>query len=349
MSDEYLVKRGQRHLGPYSLQQMRAMIRSAELGKMYPVSKDGGDSWLAAARFPELWEVRDLAPLPPPNPAAAQATPPPESGPATPTVVVATPTRSPTELAIRESEESLAGGSSPPRRGGWGMGLAGFITTLTGLVLSLVPTLIWVMRYPSAYAFVPLAFPLLGASITGLALSTVAMSRRGGAFALTGMIIGICGSLLGFVTAVGWTVSSDPREAWIDRLTKTQDADLQLARRTFDGSLRRYQESSGGDRQKARVRLTKDFMLLTEAHFRLVKVAASTPRFRQHFDELEGLRVAWTRFQEALANLESVDPTTAILGVGDDIAKLRILLDMQELYRTGQVTLDMAQAKFRDL
>lgn len=349
MSDEYLVKRGQRHLGPYSLQQMRAMIRSAELGKMYAVSKDGGVTWMAAATFTELWEVRDLAPVSPPPFGTQQTSPPPEPSLHNPTVVVAAPTRTVTDLVPRGVDDETPAASPPPRRGGWGMGLAGFITTVAGLVLSLVPMLIWVMRYPSAYGFVPLVFPLLGASITGLALSTVAMSRRAGAFATTGMIVGICGSLLGFVTAVGWMLSNDPREAWIDRLTKTQDADLQLARRTFDATLKRYQDSSGEDRNKARIRLTKDFMLLTEAHKRLVKIAASTPRFREHFDELEGLHVAWTRFKEALAHLDGMEPTAAIIEVGDDITTLRMLLDIQELYRTGQVTLDMAQAKFRDL
>jgi hypothetical protein len=349
MEEAYLVKKGTRRLGPFTLQQMRAMIRSAELGKMYPVSKDDGVTWLSAGTFAELWEVRDLAPLPPPP-----AAPPTPSGPlpyhhSDPQVVVATLPPTATELVVSEPQVATNEAATRLRKRGWGMGLAGFVTTVAALVLSLAPALIWAMRYPGAYAFVPVIFPLLAASITGLALSAVSISRRGGAFATSGMIVGICGAVLGLVTGIGWAVSNDPREAWIDRMTKTQDADLQLARRNFVATLKRYQDSAAADRQSARERLAKDFNLLTEAYHRLIKVAASTPRFRRHFEDLEGLYVSFGQFKEALGTKEDLDPVAAIDQVGGDVVKLKMLLDMLELYRTREVTLEMAQAKFRDL
>ncbi len=325
MEEAYLVKKGTRRLGPFTLQQMRAMIRSAELGKMYPVSKDDGVTWLSAGTFAELWEVRDLAPLPPPP-----AAPPTPSGPlpyhhSDPQVVVATLPPTATELVVSEPQVATNEAATRLRTRGWGMGLAGFVTTVAALV------------------------PLLAASITGLALSAVSISRRGGAFATSGMIVGICGAVLGLVTGIGWAVSNDPREAWIDRMTKTQDADLQLARRNFVATLKRYQDSAAADRQSARERLAKDFNLLTEAYHRLIKVAASTPRFRRHFEDLEGLYVSFGQFKEALGTKEDLDPVAAIDQVGGDVVKLKMLLDMLELYRTREVTLEMAQAKFRDL
>ncbi len=321
------------------------MIRRAELGKMYPVSNDGGRSWQAAANFPELWEVRDLVASTPVPGQLETATETRRSDP--PVIVVAPPPELPESgLVPRHSQDDA---SSTSRRGGRGLGIAGFITAVTALVLLLVPMIIWMMRYASAYAFIPIVFPFLGAAITGLVLSTVAMTRRTGAFATAGLIVGICASVLGLVTAVGWALSSDPREEWIDRMTKTQDADLQLARRNFDGALTRYRDAGKADRDAARKRLTQDFLILTEAHYRLVKVAASTPRFRQPFEDLESLHVAFGRFKEAIGTKEDLDPVAAIDEVAGDRQKLKLLLDMQELYRTRQLTLETAQAKFRDL
>jgi hypothetical protein len=333
--------------GPFTLQAMRAMVRSAELGKRYSVSKDGGRTWLPAETFDELWDVRDLTPRPAePPPAAAAPSPSSPPGRLDPPVTVPWPVRNESTSIVRRDGDDTP---PPPHRGGRGMAVAGFVTTLAALVLSLVPAFIWVMRHGTAYGFMPVVFPLLVASVVGLVLSAVGMARRAGAFAMSGMILGICGAVVGLVTSIGWTLSPDPRYDWIDRITKTQDADLQLARRHFDSSLKRYRDSGNDDRDKALERLTKDFMLLAHAHHKLLKAAASTPRFRPYLEDLESLHVAFDRYRDSIRLRDDLEPQAAIRRVGEDVAMLGMLLDIQELYRTRQMTLEMAQAKFRDL
>lgn len=287
MTQGYLWKKGDRDLGPVSLAEMRKMIRMGTLGRFQQVSADGGASFAQASTFSELWESQDLIPVPvAPEPTA-------------PVAVVAT------SLPIdNQPAGGFSTGANPgsrPVRGGRGLALAGFIAATTGLVLTLGPLLVWVLRYPDGYWAVPLVFPLLVASVTGLALSCITMARQAGGFATTGLVVGICGSALGLVTAIGWLVSNDPRDGWIVRLTATAEADMQIAHRNFKAAIKRYREHAlNDDHADARERMTKDLMLLTQAHKNLLQAAASTPRFSKHFRKLEDLRGDFLSFSEAV-------------------------------------------------
>jgi len=189
----------------------------------------------------------------------------------------------------------------------------------------------------------------LVASITGLVLSAIAMRRRPSGFATTGLVVGICGAALGLVTSIGWLVSHDPREDWIRRLTATAEADVQLARRDFTGSLKRYREHAPDDDHAAALeRVTKDLMLLTDAHKRLLIAAASTPRFRKHFLKLDELRTAFTSFGEAVKLQDNKTAQQAIDDVGRSGTTLKEMLDLSELHHTRQLSIEAAQAKFRD-
>jgi hypothetical protein len=151
------------------------------------------------------------------------------------------------------------------------------------------------------------------------------------------------------VSALGWLISPDPREGWIERLTSTAVADLQLARKNFSQSLKRYRDPEAWDDDKqALTTLTKDLMILTIANRRLLTVAASTPRFRQHFRNLESLKAAFVSFQEAVRARDDLSPQEAIDRIGQSSAVLKQLLDLQELVLTGQLPLEAAQAKFRE-
>jgi len=337
MAQAYLWKKGERHLGPVSLADMRKMIRSGALGRFQQVSVDGGKSWAQAATFPELWESSELVPL-------AQASDPPkaQSPPIvteTPAIVVAGGTEISTH--IQPAPETT--------RGGKGLALAGFITATTGLVLTTAPLLVWMLRYADGYWSVPLIFPMLVASVTGLVLSCIGMARRAGGFATTGLVVGICGSALGLVTAIGWLVSNDPRDAWIVRLTATAEADVQMARKNFTAALKRYREHAPNDDHSAALeRVAKDLMVLTQAHKRLLQAAASTPRFRQHFVRLEDLRAAFVSFSEAVKLQDKINAQEAIDRIGQSQATLKDLLDLWDLHQTGQLSIASVQAKFRD-
>ena len=335
MSQGYLWKKGDRDLGPVSLAEMRKMIRMGTLGRFQQVSADGGASFAQASTFPELWESQDLIPVPvapEPTPYGAAVAP-------------------PLALDSQPTGEFATGANavSRPARGGRGLALAGFIAATTGLVLTLGPLLVWVLRYPDAYWAVPLVFPLVVASVTGLALSCIAMARQAGGFATTGLVVGICGSALGLVTAIGWLVSNDPRDAWIVRLTATAEADMQIAHRNFKAAIKRYREHSPrDDHADARERMTKDLMLLTQAHKNLLQAAASTPRFSKHFRKLEDLRGDFLSFSEAVKLQDKIDSQKAIDDIGQSATSLKELLDLWDLYQTGQLTIDSVQAKFRD-
>jgi hypothetical protein len=238
---------------------------------------------------------------------------------------------------------------SRPIPSGWGLGLAGFISATVGLVLTVVPLLIWVLRYSDGYWAVPLVYPLLVASVTGLILSCIAISRRAGGFATSGLVVGICASALGLVTAIGWLVSQDPREVWIIRLTATAEADVQIAHRNFNSALKRYQEHAPtDDHADALANVTKDLMTLTQAYTNLLQAAASTPKFRQHFVKIEAMSNAFTRFSEAVKLRDKIDAQKAITEIGQKPIVLKELLDLWELYRTGQLSIDAVQAKFRN-
>lgn len=333
MAEQYLFKKGERQVGPFSLVDMRKLIRNGTLGRFQNVSGDGGASWAAASTFAELWESTDLV---------AVSTPPPEPPPIAPTITAVVP--GPGNIAMTVPSEP-----QPARTGGKGLGLAGFITTTTALVLTIAPLMVWMFGYTEGYWAVPLVFPLLMATVTGLALSGVAMARRAGGFATTGLVVGLCGLALGLVTVIGWLVSHDPRDAWIVRLTATAEADVQLANKTFTASLKRYRDHAPNDDHAAALeRMTKDVLILTEAHKRLLQAAASTPRFRRHFVRLEDLKAAFMNFSESLKLRDKISAQEAIDRVGQNQATLKELLDLWDLYNTGQLTIESVQAKFRD-
>ena len=335
MTQGYLWKKGDRDLGPVSHAEMRKMIRMGTLGRFQQVSADGGASFAQASTFPELWESQDLIPVP-----VAPEPPPHVAAVASKVSVDGQPTGEFT---------TGANAVSRPARGGRGLALAGFIAATTGLVFTLGPLLVWVLRYPDGYWAVPLVFPLLVASITGLALSCIAMARQAGGFATTGLVVGICGSALGLVTAIGWLVSNDPRDAWIVQLTATAEADMQIARRNFTAAIKRYREHAPNDDHAAALeRMTKDLMKLTEAHTKLLQAAASTPRFSQHFRKLDDLRASFVSFSEAVKLRDKIDAQKAIDDIGQNASSLKELLDFWELHQTGQLTIDSVQAKFRD-
>lgn len=335
MTDQYLWKKGDRQLGPFPLSDMRKMVRSGTLGRFQSISRDGGMTYLPASTFAEIWESTELTTL----------LTSPASGGVPPTIVV--PTTGAYEPGA--GPPSVVGEPEARPRHGRGLGLAGFITGTAALVLSIAPLMIWITRYEAGYAAVPLSFLFLATSITGLVLSAIAMRRRGGGFATTGMVVGICGGALGLVTSLGWLVSHDPREDWIRRQTATAEADVQLARRNFTGAIRRYQDHAlEDDHTAARERVTKDLMVLTEAHKRLLLAAASTPRFRKHFLKLEELRTAFASFSEAVKLQDKSTAQEAIDGIGASATTLKELLDLLELHTSGQLGIEAAQAKFRD-
>jgi len=343
MPKGYLWKRSGRAIGPFSIKQMRTMVRSGELGRSQPVSDDGGTTWVAASELAELWESTDLVPAT----ATAQPPNPPETTTSSGSTSQATVVLPPSGL-VPAPEGGVAPPPSSPKRGGWGVGLAGFITGTAALTLGLIPLGIWFTRYEPGYSFVPLALPLLAASITGLVLSGIALGRRGGGFATAGLVVGICGGALGLATVIGWLVSHDPREDWIRRLTATSVADMELARKDFTTTLRRYQSRKPNDDADAiREQMTKDLLLLAEAHKKLLIAAASTPRFRQHFDRLDSLRTAYVTFSETIKLQDNMTPQQAIDDIGRESTTLRELLDLLDLYQTGSLSLEAAQAKFR--
>jgi hypothetical protein len=342
MAVQYLWKKGDRALGPFSLDDMRKMVRNGSLGRFQSVSRDAGTSWAPASTFTEIWESTELTTLPS-SPTSAAPSP---TSSATPTTIFvpATVGAGPEDAPLAELGQPRAGHTS-----GRGLALAGFITTTAAIVFTLAPFFIWITRHEASYAAVPLAFLFLVASITGLILSAIAMRRRPSGFATTGLVVGICGAALGLVTSIGWLVSNDPREDWIRRLTATAEADVQLARRDFTGSLKRYREHAPDDDHAAALeRVTKDLMLLTDAHKRLLIAAASTPRFRKHFLKLDELRTAFTSFGEAVKLQDNKTPQQAIDDVGRSGTTLKELLDLSELHHTRQLSIEAAQAKFRD-
>jgi len=331
MTVQYLWKKGDRALGPFSLTDMRKMVRNGSLGRFQSVSSDAGTTWDPASTFTEIWESTDLTTLPPP----------PASTVPTATIVV------PATVGAGEGDAPHPEHRQP--RADRGLAVAGFITTTAAIVLTLAPFFIWLNRHESTYAAVPLAFLFLVASITGLVLSTIAMRRRASGFATTGLVVGICGAALGLVTSIGWLVSHDPREDWIHRLTATAEADVQLARRDFTGSLKRYCEHAPDDDHAAALeRVTKNLMVLTEAHKRLLIAAASTPRFRKHFVKLDELRTAYEGFSEAVKLQDDKTPQEAIDDVGHNGTTLKELLDLSELHRRRELSIEAVQAKFRD-
>jgi hypothetical protein len=339
----YLWRRSGREIGPFSIKQMRTMVRSGELGRSQSVSDDGGTTWVPASELAELWESTDLVPAPAsgplPNPAKTTSYP----GTTSQATVVLPPSG-----MVPVPEGGTTPAPAATRRGGWGVGLAGFITGTAALAIGLVPLGIWFARYEPGYSFVPLAFPLLAASITGLVLSAIALGRKGGGFATAGLVVGICGGALGLATVIGWLVSHDPREDWIRRQTATAEVDMELSRKDFADSLKRYGDHKPQDDHKeVREQLTKGLLRLALAHKKLLIAAASTPRFRQHFDKLAGLRTAYVTFTKAIKLQDDKTPQQAIDDSGGDSKTLRELLDLLEVYQQGNLSLEAAQAKFR--
>jgi hypothetical protein len=351
----YLWRRGGRPIGPFSVTQMRSMVRSGELGRSQQVSDDGGTTWVAASEIAELWQSTDLVPAAAPQQAKTAETTSSPGSTSQATVVL------PPSGLVPISEHTSPATAVPARHGdrGWGVGLAGFITSTAALTIGLIPMCIWFTGFEPGYALVPLAFPLLVGSITGLVLSAIALSRTGGGFAKSGLVVGICGAALSLTTVIGWLVFREPGIGWsgsgapgvvdpVGRLLGTAEADMQLARKDFAASLKRYGDHKPNDDHKAaREQLTKNLLNLAQAHKNLLAAAASTPRFRQHFVKLDSLLAGYVQFTALLKLHDQMTPQAAIDDIGRESSTLRELLDLLDLYQTGSLSLEAAQAKFR--
>jgi len=320
MSGNYWVKRGSSELGPMPLEVVRAMVLSGELGRAQQVSLDSRQSWREASAVPELWEA--LIEDPPADPSALPETPPPPDPPP----------------------------PLPPPKWDYGMAIAGFVCATAGLVAALIPLFIWAFQSESFYSFVPVAFPILTLSITGLVLSVASLVHRRSGFAVAGLIVGIVATLLGAITCIGWLVMSDPRERWIDEALKVTTFDVARDDTEFAAMLKMYREGSLGRGDSELLQAaTLQLMKLTRAHKRHVEAAARTPRFRRAFLELDRLKKAFDDYRDSLTLKAELTPNDAIINAGETPTTLKELLDILNLYRTGKISLETAQAKCREL
>lgn len=330
MSGTYWVKRGSSELGPMPLEVVRAMVLSGELGRAQQVSGDDRQSWREAAAVPELWEAPlkdpqvDLPPLPKPD---EPALPPRRQRP--------------------RGERRGAGDAS---RWGYGMAIAGFVCATAGLVAALIPLLIWAFQSEGFYSFVPAAFPILALCVTGLVLSVASLLHKRSGFAAAGLVVGIVATLLGAITCIGWLVMSDPRERWIDETLKVTTFNVAREDREFAATLKTYREGSLGREDSELLQdVTLQLMKLTRAHKRHVEAAARTPRFRRAFLELDRLKKAFDDYRDSLTTKAELTPNEAIIKAGETPTTLKELLDILDLYRTGKISLETAQAKCREL
>lgn len=333
MSDSYWVRRGAVELGPMPLRKVRAMVLSGELGRAHQVSTDDRRTWREVGTIAELWEdERGLIPVPPPP--APPPSPPPE----------------PPEPRRRRRRRDRDAEPSCPKSNFGALGLSGFICSVVGLLLTLIPLIIWALQVDATYSYIPVAFPFLVISATGLVLSVVGLLRHPRGFAIAGLVVGIVASLLGAVTCVGWLVTPDPRERWIDEALKVTTFDVEFADREFAKSLRMYRDGSAGMSDAELLQaLTLSLMKLTRAHGRHVVAAARTPRFRRAFTDLDRLRAAYEDYRDSISVKSNIKPREAIDQAGEDQTTLKELLDILDLYRTQKISLETAQAKCREL
>jgi hypothetical protein len=319
-----------------SLEVVRAMVLSGELGRAQQVSGDDRQSWREASAVPELWETPLEFPPPDPRPPKprdeADEFPPPDPRPPKP--------RDEAELTRLRQRTRL----------GYGMAIAGFVCVTAGLVAALIPLLIWAFQSDGFYSFVPVAFPILTLSITGLVLSGASFFRNRSGFAVAGLVVGIVATLLGAITCIGWLVVSDPRERWVDEALKVTTFDVAREDREFAAMLKMYREGSlGRDEAELLQDATLQLMKLTRAHKRHVEAAARTPRFRRAFLELDLLKKAFDDYRDSLTLKAELKPNDAIIQAGETPTTLKELLDILDLYRTGKISLETAQAKCREL
>ena len=152
------------------------------------------------------------------------------------------------------------------------------------------------------------------------------------------------------MTCIGWLVTSDPRERWIDDTIKVSLVDLKLAERDFSIALKKYRASSGDDEQEEWLgQLTQGMMILSRTHAQYLSASSRTPRFRRALNYLENLRLAYDNFREAIKIKQELEPQAVFDKRGENPAVLRELLDILSLYQTQQISLDNAQAKFRGM
>jgi hypothetical protein len=337
MTNNYWIRRGAVELGPMPLGRVRAMVMSGELGRSHHVSADGRGTWREVGSVAELWEEAPPAvPLPPPEP--------PPSPAATPVDERPRPRRRRRRAGGRESD-SMQRRSKPG-----GLGLAGFICSVVGLLLALIPMFIWAFQVESSYAFIPIAFPFLVVSVTGLVLSVAGLFRLQKGFATAGFVVGIVASLIGAVTCVGWLVTPDPRERWVEEALKVTRFDVELADKEFVKTLKDYREGSLGRTDEELVEeLIGKLMKLTRAHAGHVQAASRTPRFRSAFTALDRLRAAFSDCRDAVQVKANQKVGEVIEAVGEDPTLLKELLDIHDLYRQQKISLETAQAKCRDM
>lgn len=337
MTDAYWIRRGTVELGPMPLARVRAMVMSGELGKSHHVSSDGRVSWRDVGSVAELWEEALSSPPPvPPEPPSSPA-PPSEDEPPR-------PRRRRRRPAGREPE------SSQRRSTPGGLGLAGFICSVVGLLLALIPMFIWALQVESSYAFIPIAFPFLVVSVTGLVLSVAGLFRLQKGFSTAGFVVGIVACLIGGVTCVGWLVTPDPRERWVEEALKVTRFDVELADKEFVKALKDSREGSlGRTDEELMEELTRKLMKLTRAHAAHVKAASRTPRFRSAFTALDRLQAAFSDYRDTVQVKANQQPREAIEAAGEDQTVLKELFDIHELYRQQKISLETAQAKCRDM
>ena len=358
----YYVRRdsGSRIHGPLSVENLRSLIHRGEVSRFHEVSADDGMSWQRASAFPELWETTAIIPAnhspeyahhnsfqPPPPPSTTSQQPqyPPD---AYGTDSVSAPQHITISQVAPPPHPPAFSAPPQPSKSSFGLALAGFITATAALTLSLIPLSIWAFQYTRAYWLIPVVFPIFVASVTGLVLSTVAFSRKRTGFATTGLVVGICASVISLTTSIGWLVTSDPTTRWIHNLTAQAEADVALARVNFLNSLNRYRDPQpADDSSQILTSMTIDLMTLSKAHARLLNASSSTPRFRQHFTNLDDLRMHFEQYRDSINARDGVLPNEAIAIIGQSPETLKVLLDLLSLYQTGQITIETAQSKFR--
>ena len=338
MREVYWVKRGRQVLGPYELPKMRAIIRSGELAREQSVSVDEGRTWVPASSLRLLWEQEQGLIVTVSEAETLRTKPTPIGDP----VVSPQERLNENETAANEfgRRAFVLPWIRPPAAEGSGkLGIAAFCCSI-----------VWATQIEIAYSIVPVAFLFLIASVTGLVLSVVGILKPPRGWATAGMILGIVGSLLGIVTCIGWLVTSDPRERWIDDTIKVSLVDLKLAERDFSIALKKYRASSGDDEQEEWLgQLTQGMMILSRTHAQYLSASSRTHRFRRALNYLENLRLAYDNFREAIKIKQELEPQAVFDKRGENPAVLRELLDILSLYQTQQISLDNAQAKFRGM
>jgi hypothetical protein len=335
----YWIRIGNDELGPKSLEVMRSAVRAGEVGRHHEVSTDG-ETWRPAEKFPELFHVQNASPDDRAGVQDVEDVPPVESS-----RYYRDPAQEP--QSYQNGEQWQAAKANESRNA---IGLAGFICSVTGAALLVVPLTIFLLRVEAVYFLVPLAIPLSLVVVTGLILSVAGMMKTRRVFATSGMIVGVVGLLVGLITIIGWLVVDPPGDRWINEVIRAAQTDIEREEMEFQTALDFYQnppaEAVGtqADRLNA---LTRAFMRLVRAYDEYVSATAiRMSKFRLAFRQLSELRLAYDEYAEALKLRDDIPPIDAIDLVGERPNAVKFLLDMLMLYQQKQITIEQAQSKF---